>query len=68
MRDTAAKTHRACDLCGLRVGEDRWLMRSRQRLFHFCCPGCRQAYVISRAIRDPEFPPAPPPVGEPHDA
>lgn len=68
MRNTTPKAGRTCELCGLAAGEDRYLMVTQGRLFHFCCPGCRQAFVISRAVREPEFPSAPPPVGEPHDA
>ncbi|MDZ7750336.1 MAG: hypothetical protein U5S82_01460 [Gammaproteobacteria bacterium] len=58
MRDAAPKALRACELCGLTVYEDRHLLRSAGHLLHFCCPGCRQAYVISRAVHDAEFPAA----------
>lgn len=68
MRDAISKARRSCDLWGLAVDGERYLMGTPGRLFHFCCPGCRQAYVISRALRDPGFPSTPPTVGEPHDA
>ena len=45
-----------CELCGLEVQRDGWLLRTAGRLHRFCYPGCRQAYVISRAVHDAEFP------------
>ena len=45
-----------CALCGLAAARDGHLLRSGGHLLRFCCTGCRQAYVISRALRDAEFP------------
>ena len=31
---------RACDLCGLPVGLQPWVLQSATRAYAFCCEGC----------------------------
>lgn len=56
MKHRPATDDHPCSLCGLPIGDDRWLLASGDALLHFCCPGCRQAYVISRRIEDARYP------------
>ncbi|MEO5344382.1 MAG: heavy metal translocating P-type ATPase metal-binding domain-containing protein [Gammaproteobacteria bacterium SHHR-1] len=45
----------ACDLCGLVVEKDRYIIHTRQTRLHFCCDGCQGIY---RMLHQPdEVPP-----------
>ena len=35
-----------CDLCGLPLGRARITEKNGGKPFHFCCPGCRQVFLI----------------------
>ena len=41
----------SCDLCGLAVETDRYLIHTQERTLHFCCGGCQGIY---RMLHQPE--------------
>lgn len=46
MNDEGDEGRRACDLCGLDVGLQPLLLRTRQKTLQFCCEGCRGIYQM----------------------
>jgi ribosomal protein L24E len=40
-----------CDLCGLKVEQDRFLIHTSETVLHFCCEGCQGIY---RMLRQPD--------------
>lgn len=42
---------RACDLCGLPVKNESWVLQTPERRYAFCCEGCQG---IFRLLHDPE--------------
>ena len=41
----------ACDLCGLPVERDEYVLRTPERTLHFCCEGCLGIY---RMLHQPQ--------------
>jgi len=38
--DGEAQETQACDLCGLPVGRQPWMLSTGERSYVFCCEGC----------------------------
>jgi hypothetical protein len=36
----------SCDLCGLTVEQDRFLIHTSENVLHFCCEGCQGIYRL----------------------
>jgi hypothetical protein len=43
---------RACDLCGLDVGAQPFVLHIREKTLQFCCEGCRGIYQMLHNIDD----------------
>ena len=48
--------NKACDLCGLDVGVKPFTLNTPDRIYQFCCEGCRGIYEMLHDIK--ETPPA----------
>ena len=48
--------NKACDLCGLDVGLKPFTLNTSDRIYQFCCEGCRGIYEMLHDIK--ETPPA----------
>ena len=48
--------NKACDLCGLDVGLKPFTLNAPERIYQFCCEGCRGIYEMLHDIK--ETPPA----------
>lgn len=44
--------NRACDLCGLDVGQKPFVLNTTDRQYQFCCEGCRGIYEMLHDIQD----------------
>jgi ribosomal protein L24E len=47
----AQRPPRVCDLCGLNIEQDRFLIHIPGNILHFCCEGCQGIY---RILHQPE--------------
>lgn len=47
----AEKSNPPCDLCGLDVESEDFVIRTREKTLKFCCEGC---VGIFRMLNDPE--------------
>ena len=43
---------RACDLCGLDVGNKPFVLKAAERSLQFCCEGCRGIFQMLHDIQD----------------
>ena len=43
---------RPCDLCGLDVGAQPFILCTREKTLQFCCEGCKGIYQMLHNIED----------------
>ncbi len=43
---------RACDLCGLDVGNKPFVLKAAERSLQFCCEGCRGIFQMLHDIKE----------------
>lgn len=44
--------NKACDLCGLDVGLKPFTLNTPDRIYRFCCEGCRGIYEMLHDIKE----------------
>jgi hypothetical protein len=41
-----------CDLCGLDIEQDRFLILTTENILHFCCEGCQGIYRMLHQLEE----------------